>query len=96
MFASIDWHDFVIVGLIEFTGGPDEAALPPPVVPEQIMSRSLAQKKLAHMAAPAPAVSTAAAAAGPAAGGGDDDMEARQRMPGRRAAKRRLFYWQHA
>jgi len=44
-FASMDWHDFVIVGAIEFTEDDDAAELPPPVTLDYLLSRTLAQKK---------------------------------------------------
>lgn len=48
-FASIDWHDFVIVETVEFTEADDHIDLPPPLSLKQLESMSLVEKKTAAM-----------------------------------------------
>lgn len=43
-FAQIDWHDFVVVGTIDFTEADDQVELPPPTTLNDIQSASLEQK----------------------------------------------------
>jgi splicing factor 3A subunit 1 len=44
-YASIDWHDFAVIGVIEFTGEEDVTELPPPVDLATLLKRSLVEKK---------------------------------------------------
>ncbi|KAI8383019.1 Pre-mRNA splicing factor PRP21 like protein-domain-containing protein [Blakeslea trispora] len=48
-YASIDWHDFVVVETVEFTQADEQADLPPPMSLAELESMSLAQKRLAAM-----------------------------------------------
>lgn len=48
-YASIDWHDFVIVETVEFTDADEQAELPPPMSLSELENMSLAQKRLAAM-----------------------------------------------
>ncbi|KAL5490470.1 PRP21 [Sanghuangporus weigelae] len=48
-FAEIDWHDYAIVQTIEFTTADAASELPPPMTVNEIISRTLAQKKMAAM-----------------------------------------------
>jgi len=48
-FAEIDWHDYAIVQTIEFTTADATSELPPPVSLEEMISRTVAQKKMAAM-----------------------------------------------
>ncbi|CEP09106.1 hypothetical protein [Parasitella parasitica] len=48
-YASIDWHDFVIVETVEFTDADEQADLPPPMSLSELENMSLAQKRLAAM-----------------------------------------------
>ncbi|KAI8968958.1 Pre-mRNA splicing factor PRP21 like protein-domain-containing protein [Mycotypha africana] len=48
-YASIDWHDFVVVETVEFTDVDEQAELPPPMSLAELESMSLAQKRLAAM-----------------------------------------------
>jgi len=63
----------VIVGLIEFTGGPDEEHLPPPLNPEAVMSRSLTQR--APRIAPTEPETVAVADGKPAAAPAEEEMD---------------------
>ncbi|KAL0097763.1 Pre-mRNA splicing factor PRP21 like protein-domain-containing protein [Phycomyces blakesleeanus] len=51
-YASIDWHDFVIVETVEFTDSDEQADLPPPMSLSELENMSLAQKRLAAMPEP--------------------------------------------
>ena len=44
-FAAIDWHDFGVIGTIEFTGEEDVAELPPPLDLASLQKRTLVDKK---------------------------------------------------
>ncbi|KAI8913279.1 putative pre-mRNA splicing factor [Gorgonomyces haynaldii] len=44
-FATIDWHDFIVVETIQFTQADDATALPPPMSVIEIQSMSLEQRK---------------------------------------------------
>ncbi|ORX56120.1 hypothetical protein BCR36DRAFT_410149 [Piromyces finnis] len=44
-YASIDWHDFVIVDTIEFTEADESMDLPPPMSLSELQHMSLVQKK---------------------------------------------------
>ncbi|KAJ3275958.1 splicing factor 3a, subunit 1 [Terramyces sp. JEL0728] len=44
-FATIDWHDFVVVETIEFLEADDRATLPPPMSIEELESMTLEQRK---------------------------------------------------
>jgi len=44
-YASIDWHDFVIVDTIEFTEADESIDLPPPMSLSELQHMSLVQKK---------------------------------------------------
>ncbi|KAJ3319048.1 splicing factor 3a, subunit 1 [Boothiomyces sp. JEL0866] len=44
-FATIDWHDFVVVETIEFLEADDRAVLPPPMSIEELESMTLEQRK---------------------------------------------------
>ena len=47
-FAQIDWHDFVVVETIDFPV--DEAGdLPPPVTPDELGARLIAQERYERM-----------------------------------------------
>ena len=47
-FAQIDWHDFVVVETIDFSV--DEAGdLPPPVTPDELGARLIAQERYERM-----------------------------------------------
>ncbi|KAF1806424.1 Pre-mRNA splicing factor PRP21 like protein-domain-containing protein [Mucor lusitanicus] len=48
-YASIDWHDFVVVETVEFTDADEQAELPPPMSLSELENMSLAQKRLAAM-----------------------------------------------
>lgn len=48
-FAEIDWHDYAIVQTIEFTTADASLELPPPMTLDQMISSTLAQKKMAAM-----------------------------------------------
>ncbi|KAI5123285.1 hypothetical protein M0805_009306 [Coniferiporia weirii] len=48
-FAEIDWHDYAIVQTIEFTTADMNSELPPPMSVDEMISRTLAQKKMAAM-----------------------------------------------
>ncbi|KAI8644082.1 Pre-mRNA splicing factor PRP21 like protein-domain-containing protein [Parasitella parasitica] len=48
-YASIDWHDFVVVETVEFTDVDEQAELPPPMSLSELENMSLAQKRLAAM-----------------------------------------------
>ena len=43
-YAQVDWHDFVVVGTIEFTEADDRVDLPPPTSLNDLQSASLEQK----------------------------------------------------
>ncbi|KAG2226097.1 hypothetical protein INT45_011714 [Circinella minor] len=45
-YASIDWHDFVIVETVEFTETDDQMDLPPPMSLSELENMSLAQKNM--------------------------------------------------
>ncbi|KAH8548712.1 Pre-mRNA splicing factor PRP21 like protein-domain-containing protein [Umbelopsis sp. PMI_123] len=49
-YASIDWHDFVIVETVEFTQDDEKLNLPPPMSLSELENMSLEQKRLAAMA----------------------------------------------
>ncbi|KAG1502675.1 hypothetical protein G6F46_010350 [Rhizopus delemar] len=51
-YASIDWHDFVVVETVEFTDADEHADLPPPMSLAELESMSLAQRRLAAMPEP--------------------------------------------
>ncbi|KAF7732489.1 splicing factor 3a, subunit 1 [Apophysomyces ossiformis] len=51
-YASIDWHDFIIVETIEFTEADEQADLQPPVSLSELENMSLAQKRMASMPEP--------------------------------------------
>ena len=53
-FASIDWHDFVVVETIEFSEADDKLNLPPPLSVRAIESMSMAQKRAAALFAQEP------------------------------------------
>lgn len=44
-YASIDWHDFGVIGAIEFTGEEDLSELPPPLDLATLQQRTLVDKK---------------------------------------------------
>lgn len=44
-FATIDWHDFVVVETIEFVEADDRAVLPVPLVLSELESMTLAERK---------------------------------------------------
>ncbi|CAI2172378.1 10823_t:CDS:2 [Funneliformis geosporum] len=46
-YASIDWHDFVIVETVEFTEADETIDLPPPMSIMELENMTLAQKKMA-------------------------------------------------
>lgn len=48
-YASIDWHDFVVVETVEFTEADELADLPAPMSLSELENMSLAQKRLAAM-----------------------------------------------
>lgn len=48
-YASIDWHDFVVVETVEFTDADEQSELPPPMSLAELESMSLAQKRMASM-----------------------------------------------
>lgn len=48
-FAEIDWHDYAIVQTIEFTSVDANSELPPPMSSQEMISRTVAQKKMAAM-----------------------------------------------
>ncbi|CAO3637828.1 unnamed protein product [Mucor hiemalis] len=48
-YASIDWHDFVIVETVEFTDVDEQSELPPPMSLSELENMSLAQKRMASM-----------------------------------------------
>ncbi|KAL7312060.1 SF3a splicing factor complex subunit [Mucor circinelloides] len=48
-YASIDWHDFVVVETVEFTDADEQTELPPPMSLSELENMSLAQKRLAAM-----------------------------------------------
>ena len=52
-YASIDWHDFVIVETVEFTEADDQMDLPPPMSLSELENMSLAQKRMNAMIQPA-------------------------------------------
>jgi splicing factor 3A subunit 1 len=52
-YASIDWHDFVVVETVEFTDADEQADLPAPMSLSELENMSLAQKRLAAMPAEA-------------------------------------------
>ncbi|ORY03634.1 hypothetical protein K493DRAFT_254090 [Basidiobolus meristosporus CBS 931.73] len=51
-YATIDWHDFVIVETVEFLEADETMELPPPMSLTELESMSLAQKKMASMFGP--------------------------------------------
>ncbi|KAI8370651.1 Pre-mRNA splicing factor PRP21 like protein-domain-containing protein [Radiomyces spectabilis] len=51
-YASIDWHDFVIVETVEFTEADEQTDLPPPMSLSELENMSLAQKRFAAMPEP--------------------------------------------
>ncbi|KAJ3188838.1 splicing factor 3a, subunit 1 [Gaertneriomyces sp. JEL0708] len=48
-YASIDWHDFVIVDTVEFVEADEQMDLPPPLSRQHLENMSLAQKKAGAM-----------------------------------------------
>ncbi|CAG8515671.1 15072_t:CDS:10 [Acaulospora colombiana] len=48
-YASIDWHDFVIVETVEFTEADETIDLPPPMSIIELENMTLAQKKMASV-----------------------------------------------
>ena len=44
-FATIDWHDFIVVETIEFFEGDNRAVLPPPMTITELQSMTLEQRK---------------------------------------------------
>jgi splicing factor 3A subunit 1 len=48
-YASIDWHDFVVVETVEFTDSDEQSDLPPPMSLSELENMSLAQKRMASM-----------------------------------------------
>jgi splicing factor 3A subunit 1 len=48
-FASIDWHDFVVVETIEFTDVDEKMNLPPPMSIQMLQNMTLAQKRAASL-----------------------------------------------
>jgi splicing factor 3A subunit 1 len=44
-FATIDWHDFVVVETIEFNDADNRAVLPPPMILKELQSMTLEQRK---------------------------------------------------
>ncbi|KAI9273660.1 Pre-mRNA splicing factor PRP21 like protein-domain-containing protein [Sporodiniella umbellata] len=51
-YASVDWHDFVVVETVEFTDADEQADLPPPMSLAELENMSMAQKRLAAMPEP--------------------------------------------
>lgn len=51
-YASIDWHDFVVVETIEFTEADEQMELPPPMSLSELENMSLAQKRMNAMIEP--------------------------------------------
>lgn len=49
-YAQIDWHDFVVVGTIDFTEADDAVDLPPPTSLNDLQSASLEQKAAMSLA----------------------------------------------
>lgn len=49
-YASIDWHDFVVVETVEFTEADEQMELPPPMSLSELENMSLAQKRMNAMA----------------------------------------------
>ncbi|KAI9312474.1 Pre-mRNA splicing factor PRP21 like protein-domain-containing protein, partial [Dichotomocladium elegans] len=49
-YASIDWHDFIIVETIDFTEADDQMDIPPPMSLSELENMSLAQKRMNAMA----------------------------------------------
>ena len=43
-FASIDWHDFLVVGTVTFGPEDETAQLPPPVTMRDMTTRALSKK----------------------------------------------------
>lgn len=43
--ASIDWHDFVVVDIVEFTEADEKIPLPPPISIADLESLTLEQKQ---------------------------------------------------
>ncbi|KAH8117529.1 Pre-mRNA splicing factor PRP21 like protein-domain-containing protein [Phellopilus nigrolimitatus] len=83
-FAEIDWHDYAIVQTIEFTTADANSELPPPMSVNEMVSRTLAQKKMAAMIMEDTADEVEATAAGAEADGtmdvsDDEDAEAQER-----------------
>lgn len=48
-YASIDWHDFVVVETIEFTAEDERMSLPGPMSLQELERMSLAQKSMAAL-----------------------------------------------
>ncbi|KAK9722296.1 SF3a splicing factor complex subunit [Basidiobolus ranarum] len=51
-YATIDWHDFVIVETVEFLEADENMEFPPPMSLTELESMTLAQKKMASMFGP--------------------------------------------
>ncbi|KJE92546.1 hypothetical protein CAOG_009678 [Capsaspora owczarzaki ATCC 30864] len=45
-YNSIDWHDFVIVETVEYSSFENDPDLPPPIKPEQLGMRAVAQQRI--------------------------------------------------
>ncbi|KAJ1926962.1 SF3a splicing factor complex subunit [Tieghemiomyces parasiticus] len=76
-FAAIDWHDFTVVGTIEFSGGVENIDdLPPPIRLADLQGMSMAQKSMAKEAAQlmTQAANSSNPSAGIAADTADGDM----------------------
>jgi hypothetical protein len=43
-FASIDWHDFIVVETVEFTEADETIPLPPPISLQELETMSYAQR----------------------------------------------------
>lgn len=50
-YASIDWHDFVVVETVEFTAEDEKMNLPPPMSLSELENMSLAQRRMASLSA---------------------------------------------
>ena len=48
-FASVDWHDFVVVETIDFTDVDEKMRLPPPMSLKSLENMTLAQKRAAAL-----------------------------------------------
>ncbi|OZJ05568.1 hypothetical protein BZG36_01717 [Bifiguratus adelaidae] len=48
-YASIDWHDFIVVDTVEFTEADESTELPPPMSLIELQNMSLEQKRMSGM-----------------------------------------------